>query len=335
MEEKLVVALSQGLCPCNTLVENATRFWSNAKAPLHMLSNFYACPCKVAGYTFPSAEHAYQALQKMSDNIKDWTTEGIYSKWGKVYRIVNQYRTKRGGKELKPGPWKRKNQIGILAKLVITHSKAFGLSWKAQDDTLRISYENRWRPIFESKYSDPILRRVLSGTRGPLIEFKRGGHKAILKAFNTNLAADVTAAEANKAAHKVELWGAFNYEMSLKRNKVAVDVPKSLRMTVWGQNVTGKNLTRYRDEMIARQQSLTRKRAADTDEASAAPSSKRGKPSVSTQYIVERVLGGTMHMSGHVWIWVLLGADFMQMLLSLGVSVNVPCFVVSVCLLVL
>ena len=291
MEEKLVVALSQGLHPSGMLEGDATRFYSNAKAPLHMLSNFYACTCKLAGYTFPSAEHAYQALQKVTDNIDNWTTEGIYSKWDKVYNIVNRYRKKRGKKPLKPGPWKRKNQIGILAKLVISHSQAFGLDLKARDDALAISYKNRWRPIFEAKYSDPILQHTLLGTRGPLIEFKRGGHRVILNAFNTNVAAGVTATKANQLAQKMEIWGAFNYGMSLVRSKVVVDVPASLRMTVWGQNVTGKNLTRYRDEKLAGQQLLSRKRHADTKQAGASPASKRGELSVNTKYFVEYVCG--------------------------------------------
>ena len=264
-----------------------------------MLSNFYACTCKLAGYTFPSVGHAYQALQKVDGNIDDWTTEGIYSKWGKVYNIVNKYRKKRGKNPLKPGRWKRRNQIGILAKLVISHSQAFGLDLKARDDALAISYEKRWRPIFEAKYSDPILQRTLLGTTGRLIEFKRGGHRAILNAFNRNLAAGANAAKANQVAQKMEIWGAFNYE----KYRIVGNCWQ-LSDTVWGQNVTGKNLTRYRDEKIFGEEWVLeeygdelivgeewvlpeRKRCADTKPASAAPASKRGKLSVSTEYFVE------------------------------------------------
>lgn len=71
MEQKLNAAKLLGLTPSQVLLKTPTRFYSNAKAPLHTLSNFYGCSCVVEGHEFVSAEHAYQALQKMS-NLSDW-----------------------------------------------------------------------------------------------------------------------------------------------------------------------------------------------------------------------------------------------------------------------
>lgn len=249
MEQKLNAAKLLGLTPSQVLLKTPTRFYSNAKAPLHTLSNFYECSCVVEGHEFVSAEHAYQALQKMS-NLSDWVVGGRFSDWDEVYRIVNEDRATKKRKPLSAARWKKKNQIGILAILVIRRSKLFGLQWKPRDDALSISYEHRWRPIFEAKYSDPTLRQSLMATQGPLIEFKRGGHKEMLKAFNNGLAAGMSAEKANAAAHQVELWGAYN-----------------IGTEVWGQNMTGKNLTRFRDELLAR------KRSND----SAQPASKRAK----------------------------------------------------------
>lgn len=249
MEQKLNAAKLIGLTPSQVLSETPTRFYSNAKAPLHTLSNLYGCSCVVEGHEFVSAEHAYQALQKMSD-ISDWIIGGRFSDWDEVYRIVNADRASKKLKPLSAGRWKKKNQIGILAILVIRRSELFGLQWKPRNDALSISYEHRWRPIFEAKYSDPTLRQTLMATQGPLIEFKRGGHKEMLKAFNNGLAAGMSMADANAAAQRAELWGAYN-----------------IGTEVWGQNVTGKNLTRFRDELLAR------KRSNDT----AQPVSKRAK----------------------------------------------------------
>lgn len=251
MEESLLGAMKKGLGPNETLESSGTRFYSDAKAPLHCLSNLYGCECKIGENTFPSAEHAYQALHKMNGDLSKWEVGGDYSNWDKVYSIINKDRTNNGLKPLKPEKWKKKNQVGIMAILVIRRSELFDLSWKPRDDALSVSYKKRWRPIFEAKYASDELRNILLSTRGPLIEFKRGGHKTTLKAFEEHLARGVSPEEANKRAReRGELWGAFNYEREIKRKSKLEEIPDPLKLTVWGENTTGKNLSRYRDELL-------------------------------------------------------------------------------------
>lgn len=247
MEQKLNDAKALGLRPSTVLEESPTRFYSNAKAPLFMLSNLYACECDVNGLRFPSAEHAYQALQKISGPLTPWLSGGLFSNWSEVYRIVNEDRASKGMKPLSDKKWKKKNQIGILAILVIRRPQLFQLDMKPRNDALSISYEERWRPIFQAKYQTPALQKVLLSTKGPLIEFKRGAHREMIKVFYQNLKAGVS--YANDMADTAELWGAFNNGLE-----------------VWGQNVTGKNLTRFRDEL------LNRKRAHSGE-----PAAKRAK----------------------------------------------------------
>ena len=53
---------------------NVVAFFSNAKPPLHLLSNFAEMPVVLNGKEFPSSEHAFQAsLSKGLEN--DFTTD--------------------------------------------------------------------------------------------------------------------------------------------------------------------------------------------------------------------------------------------------------------------
>ena len=70
-------------------------------------------------------------------------------------------------------------------------------------------------------------------------------------------------------SHKELLYGgAFNYGVQIKRGKEIIDIPEELKSTIWGQNVTGKNLTLFRDEL------RTLKRRHEEDEDGAAASKK-------------------------------------------------------------
>ena len=236
MDEKLATAKKIGLQPTYVLEEDPVRFYSNAKAPLHMLSNFYESACVIGDEIYPSGEHAYQCLQKIVGSRLDWQTGGRFCDWDFVYTKVNNERQSRKLKPLSATRWKNKSQIGILAVLVMRRPELFGLnlvnivsmsvSERVCYDALSVSYEERWRPIFEAKYANDVVRNVLMETSPcPLVEFRRGAHKKILEAFNKN-------GHSNESAHKVEVWGAYNYGRE-----------------VWGQNVTGLNLTRFRDSL--------------------------------------------------------------------------------------
>ena len=244
MEQKLLNAV--GLKPSGRLSGTSTRFYSGAKDPWFKLSNLYQCDVTVDGKTFPSAEHAYQGLQKIPENeLAPWLKGGLYSNWQHVYQVLGKpYDPEKGNK------FQKKNQVGILAIMVMRNREKFGIvNLKERNDALSISYENRWKPIFSGKYANPELRQILLQTSGELIEFKRGGHKDMLKAYNAAIASGETPTSANAIAQRAVVWGAFNYDVQIKRGKETIDIPDELKRTIWGQNITGKNLTRFRDEL--------------------------------------------------------------------------------------
>ena len=236
MDKKIAAAKEKGLQPTRLLSEDPVRFYSNASAPLHVLSNFYGSHCVIDGETYPSAEHAYQCLQKIVGSRVDWQVGGRFTDWDFVYDTVNAERQSHKLKPLSDSRWKKKKQIGILAVLVIRRPELFDLTLvdinsmdveeRLRYDTRSLSYEERWYPIFKSKYSNQAILSVLVNTSPhPLIEFKRGAHKKIVETFNKN-------GHSNELAHKAEVWGAYNYGRE-----------------IWGQNVTGVNLTRFRDSL--------------------------------------------------------------------------------------
>jgi len=246
MEQKLLNAT--GLQPSGHLSSIPTRFYSGAKDPWFKLSNLYQCDVTVDGKTFPSAEHAYQALQKIpGDQLADWLKGGLYSNWQHVYEVLGKpYDPEKGNK------FQKKNQVGILAIMVMRNREKFGIAnLKERNDALSISYEDRWKPIFAGKYANPDLRQILCETSGELIEFKRGGHKDMLKAYNSAIVMGETPTSANAISQRAVVWGAFNYGVQIKRGKETIDIPERLQRTIWGENVTGKNLTRFRDELKA------------------------------------------------------------------------------------
>jgi len=237
MDKKIAAAKEKGLQPTVVLSEDPVRFYSNASAPLHVLSNFYESHCVIDDETYPSAEHAYQCLQKIVGSRADWQVGGRFADWDFVYGTVNAERLSQKLKPLSASRWRKKKQIGILAVLVIRRPDLFDVTLvdinsmsveeRRRYDTSSLSYEERWRPIFEAKYlKGREIRSVLVKTYPhPLVEFKRGAHKKILEAFHKN-------GHSNALAHKAEVWGAYNYGKE-----------------IWGQNVTGVNLTRFRDSL--------------------------------------------------------------------------------------
>lgn len=88
------------------------------------LNNLYECKVTIGNLTFPSAEHAYQCLQRVEGNYEDWTIGGKFADWDYVLGIRNEHETTDHG-------WKL---IGDLARYVILHPKTFGLNLKPMDN---------------------------------------------------------------------------------------------------------------------------------------------------------------------------------------------------------
>ena len=79
---------------------------------------------------YPSAEHAYQCLQKTEGSRVDWQVGGRYSDWDFVYDTLNKERETDNKKPLSTASWQtKKRQIGILAVLVIRRPEFVGFDF--------------------------------------------------------------------------------------------------------------------------------------------------------------------------------------------------------------
>ena len=151
----------------------SVKFYSNSKDH-YQFSNLYAAEVIVKkgstlgarrDYRFPSAEHAYHCVQKVQTPWEHWEVGGKFATWEYVFGIMNEH----GKYSMKH--WKKKNMVGILAKLVINHPKTFGVKLVAPNYELSIS-KVRWFPIFEAKFKGD-LRSMLLKTSGTLMEHDR------------------------------------------------------------------------------------------------------------------------------------------------------------------
>lgn len=118
----------------------------------HPFSNLYPCKVTIGPMHFPSAEHAYQYLQRVEGNYEDWCIGGKFA--DSEYVLANE--------------WKRhKGPIGTLAKIVVSHPKTFGIKLKPRDE-LDTSQE-RWFPILHAKFQGELKSKLLK-TSGTLVE---------------------------------------------------------------------------------------------------------------------------------------------------------------------
>lgn len=149
--------------PQTTLSGTSVTFHSNSKSN-YQFSNFYECKVSIGPMHFPSAEHAYQYLQKVEGNHEDWCIGGKFADWDYVLGIINEF------KNIRKEYWNKKKMIGILAKLVITHPKTFRVKLKPMDDL--DTTQERWFPIFHAKFQGD-LKSMLLKTSGTLVEQDR------------------------------------------------------------------------------------------------------------------------------------------------------------------
>jgi len=157
----------------STLSGPCVKFHSNSKEH-YQFSNLYNTEVIVKkgstlgadrDYVFPSAEHAYQCVQKVQSPWAHWEVGGKFANWNYVFGIMNEH-----GK-YSITHWQKKNMIGILAKFVINHPKTFGVSLVLPDYEMSVSKE-RWFPIFHAKYKGD-LKDMLLKTSATLVEHDR------------------------------------------------------------------------------------------------------------------------------------------------------------------
>lgn len=147
-------------------------FFSNAKPPLHLLSNFAEMVVVLNGEEYPSSEHAFQA--SLSKERKE-----DFTKNSKIGTLTTAAFITAGVKHTeikkKHAYWSKKRNIGILAKMYIKVLKQSG-----QKRVLSFQEcETLFKRILLDKYiRNPHAKKVLLDTGDAyLLEFCRGAEK--------------------------------------------------------------------------------------------------------------------------------------------------------------
>lgn len=144
-------------------------FGSGARAPHHVLSNFYEAEIELDGVTYPSAEHAFQATRV--PQAARAALFGSRSPIGKLDANAFTHVGVRKPEKIRSSVqyWSRKSMVGILAKMKVKRLAAPAARTGAQ-------VEDDFKRILLAKYrAHPDLRRALLRTGDAyLLEFDRG-----------------------------------------------------------------------------------------------------------------------------------------------------------------
>jgi len=169
-------------------------FKADKAIPLCYLSNLAVVQSGVQhnGITYPSVEHAFQA-QKFHESVRHlFSVTGVYGNpanqfhagWTAYFHAKTPTSSKNAETvEKKKLHWGKKNQFGVLAKMVNNLSKVpkkgrckisdLGLvpnpAWDFGE-----SHERLWMSLLRSKFQDPMMREVLLNTGDAyLIEYQK------------------------------------------------------------------------------------------------------------------------------------------------------------------
>lgn len=174
------------------------KFYSNASPPYHALSNFHYAPfifapihmSETTKYVFPylaewlgtglifsSSEHLWQALKS-----RDKDTFLKFSRGGEFDSLTPAFfqRIERNvDGAAKVAYWGKKNNVGIVPKMVSTHSMELGLTNYGTNDFYLSEQAQQaiWLDILRQKYvQNPHLRYLLKQTGDDvyLLEFDKG-----------------------------------------------------------------------------------------------------------------------------------------------------------------
>lgn len=132
----------------------------------YQLSRFYEADVTVGEHTYPSIEHAFQALR--CEDKTDWLKGGKYSDWDYVLSRVNEAsKSPINGKNLK-----KKHMVGALAHKVANRPLMFRLKQKDLQWTEELLF-----PMLEDKFKGELLD-ILLKTEGTLLdkEHQNMGH---------------------------------------------------------------------------------------------------------------------------------------------------------------
>ena len=169
-------------------------FKADKAIPLCYLSNLAVVLSGVEynGIVYPSVEHAFQA-QKFHESVRHlFSTTGVFGNpansfhagWTAYFQAKTPTSAKNAETvEKKKAYWGKKNQFGVLAKMVNNLSKPpkkgrckitdLGLvsnpAWDFGE-----SHERLWMKLLRSKFQDPMMRDVLLNTGDAyLIEYQK------------------------------------------------------------------------------------------------------------------------------------------------------------------
>jgi predicted NAD-dependent protein-ADP-ribosyltransferase YbiA (DUF1768 family) len=243
-------------------------FKADKAVPLCHLSNLAVVPSGVThhGLIYPTVEHAFQA-QKFHESVRHlFSTSGVYGNpanqfhagWTAYFQAKTPAsKTIAETVEKKQKHWGKKNQFGVLAKMVNNLSKPpkkgpskidrLGLRVNSAWD-FGESHERLWMSLLRSKFEDPAMREVLLNTGDAyLIEYQK---------FEKEKGTD---------RDYVDFYTAFYNEAT--RECKHCNEPRC--------NAIGKFLMKIRDELRGKPSSPTRRVSPGACSSSAHPPSPR------------------------------------------------------------
>jgi len=250
-------------------------FKADKAVPLCHLSNLAVVPSGVThhGIVYPTVEHAFQA-QKFHDSVRHlFSTSGVYGNpanqfqagWTAYFHAKTPAsKTIAETVEKKQKHWGKKNQFGVLAKMVNNLSKPpkkgpckidrLGLRPNSAWD-FGESHERLWMSLLRSKFQDPAMRGVLLNTGDAyLIEYQKF--------------------EKEKGTERdyVDFYTAYYNEAT--RECKHCNEPRC--------NAIGKFLMKIRDELRGKPASPTKRVSPGSSSFSKAPSPTRRSPDASS-----------------------------------------------------
>lgn len=174
--------MDHNLLPRPLSVGEFSYFGSAMSANVSRLSNFAKMPVTIEDVTFPSSEHAFQALLRVHpDDFERFSVDGdlgslesgipIVFKASEVERKMKHYGAKRNGKPA---------MVGIVAKMAVKPdcAKKIGLRLTSPKEDVH-SFEEMgdlFLKILSAKYAQnaPALEQLLRTGDTHLVEFNRG-----------------------------------------------------------------------------------------------------------------------------------------------------------------
>ena len=147
------------------------QFHSNAVAPYHCLSNlsYISGGITFGKFTYPSVEHAYQAVKFMDCDKHRFTICGDLGGWDGMKLIYpNDH-------DNKIRYWSKKNNIGIIAKLAVRLDNIKKLNLTLDKTIIMQKINDKiWPVLLTKKFQEEKFKDILIKTgKNYLLEFSR------------------------------------------------------------------------------------------------------------------------------------------------------------------